>query len=252
MSIGRGVLFAILVVAGAAGLIFAWLVWPVPSPTFPWRTLADSSQEAGDCYTQTVVLIVAASMDFEATEEYLDAAPLAERCAPFATDDDRNTAIESDELLRESIQEWRNFSENATLSQSYFPYANWDWSIHQTMRRNANLGWFGWDDLVIAYRCEFVLEWSTGASLFIGPRPSSVLEENLQVPEAWLRRGDWCAARARTAAERITSRLEQGGLPKDSNFRDARDLEQGYADRAVRWGELRRHIPDRLAEQPAP
>lgn len=149
---GRLVKGIVALPIGAIIVMAAWLLWPLPSNQFSWRTQVDSYVEQGRCYDASRLLImVYAAVDDEVALEFLRALPEVENCVDdedvqyssrTADTAEKFTAVDTGDFFNE-----RSYLQGVTIS-----YRTWK---RITGSRSVNGAIIpSWADMIAVWRCD--------------------------------------------------------------------------------------------------
>ncbi len=221
--IGTAVVALLLLV----GAFMAWLLWPVPEPTYDWQARAIELAPDADCDEIYFALLFGTYLDPADVETYLADTTFKDLCPDILGED----AI----ALEATIIEEATRGQDDLVSRMRDRGAlvnNWQsWRHVRGARGNASIV-AQFEDLAIAFRCDFQIGVSRGAFLVDVTGRLSNERPYMHIPRAWVRRAAQCAEMASRAAERI----ERTGLPRDGGDRNA--LHYRYTTYAEEWQAL--------------
>lgn len=210
-----------------ASAFIAWLLWPVPEPTYDWQERVDELGADSDCIDIFHAFLFGAYLDPEDVETYLADVTFKDLCPDITGEE----AITLDALINEEVTRGQGDLVSGMRDRGALAN-NWQsWRHVRNLRGNASIA-AQFEDLAIAFRCDFQIGMSRGA--FLVDVTGSVGNErpHMDISRAWMRRAAQCAEMASQAAERI----ERTALSRDGSDRNA--LLYRYTDYAEEWQDL--------------
>lgn len=215
---------ALLLLAGA---FIAWLLWPVPEPTYDWQARVDELAPDADCSDMFNALLFGTYLDPAGVETYLADTTFKDLCPDISGED----AIAFDALINEEVIRGQDDLASRMRDRGAL-VNNWQsWRHVRNARGNASVA-AQFEDLAIAFRCDFQIGMSRGALLVDVTGRVGDERPHMDISRAWVRRAAQCAEMASRAAERI----ERTELPRDGSDRNA--LLYRYSSYAEEWREL--------------
>jgi len=197
---------------GSVAVFAAWLIWPMPSPAFEWRTMVTAQGAAGECFDHTTSLASLTLVDPDGVETYLDEMPLTDRCDYAAIG--RAEAANDEASVRNQIEETRRMARSLGAELSSINLALSEWRANRAFRRMAGQGVMGVPELVLAFRCERPLSFERRADWLWAYR---YLDESNDEPPVsirrWQGRLSWCRGFAEHQLN-VLGLAEEGPAPK--------------------------------------
>jgi len=241
---------AVVVIVAAFVALAAWLCWPLPPSQSSWQDVAADRAQSGACSDLVALLSVAAFVDPDGVDHYLDEVIFYERCPSFeavygseartyvSTYEARIRDHASEERQRRVAQAERDSEWDWSLLERVIgrerTVALLTWQAHRRYRQAAEAGWVGWPELVMTFRCSYVLDFAArhqdNRSYISLPEPMA----SQLASSAWRERRDRCATFAAEVGASLST-AEKGDVP-DGPMQARSDLARYYLSAARNWG----------------